>query len=132
MAASEEELIAVDEIGGRIAESVLKFFADERNQRIIQRLKEHGLQLEVVESNELTSNVLEGKSFVVSGVFSQFSRDEIKAAVEQHGGKNISSISKKTDYVLAGDKMGPSKLQKAEELGIPIISEEDFLGMISA
>jgi DNA ligase (NAD+) len=74
--------------------------------------------------------VLEGKSFVVSGVFSQFSRDEIKAEVERHGGKNVSSISKNTDYVLAGDKMGPSKLKKAEDLGVPIISEEDFLGMI--
>jgi DNA ligase (NAD+) len=130
MAASQEELIAVDEIGDRIAESLLKFFADERNGAIVERLRQYGLKLEVEESNELTSNILEGKLFVVSGVFSQFSRDEIKAAVEQHGGKNVSSISKKTDYVLAGDKMGPSKLQKAEDLGIPIISEEDFLGMI--
>jgi len=131
MAASQEELIAVDEIGDRIAESVLKFFADERNRVIIQHLKESGLKLEVEESNDLVSNLLEGKLFVVSGVFSQFSRDEIKAAVEQHGGKNVGSISKKTDYVLAGDKMGPSKLQKAEDLGIPIISEADFIGMIS-
>jgi DNA ligase (NAD+) len=130
MAASQEELVAVDEIGDRIAESLLKFFADERNGAIVERLRQYGLKLEVEESNELTSNILEGKLFVVSGVFSQFSRDEIKAAVEQHGGKNVSSISKKTDYVLAGDKMGPSKLQKAEDLGIPIISEEDFLGMI--
>ena len=130
MVATEEELISVDEIGDRIAESVLQFFADERNRVIIERLRKHGLQLEVEDSNELISNVLDGKSFVVSGVFSKFSRDEIKAAVEQHGGKNVSSISKKTDYVLAGDKMGPSKLQKAEDLGIPIISEEDFLGMI--
>jgi DNA ligase (NAD+) len=130
MSATQEELVAVDEIGERIAESVLQFFADERNRTIIERLRQHGLQLEVEESNALTSNVLDGKTFVVSGVFSQFSRDEIKAAVEQHGGKNISSISKKTDYVLAGDKMGPSKLQKAEELGVPIISEEDFLRMI--
>jgi DNA ligase (NAD+) len=130
MAATEEELIAVDEIGDRIAESVLHFFADERNQRIIQRLKEYGLQFEVGESNEVTSNVLEGKTFVVSGVFSQFSRDEIKAEIERHGGKNVGSISKKTDYVLAGDKMGPEKLKKAEALGVPIISEADFLGMI--
>lgn len=130
MSASQEELVAVDEIGDRIAESVLQFFADERNRAIIERLRQHGLKLEVEDSNELKSNVLEGKTFVVSGVFFQFSREEIKAAVEQHGGKNISSISKKTDYVLAGDKMGPSKLQKAEDLGIPIISEEDFLGMI--
>ena len=86
--------------------------------------------VEVEEGNELNSNILEGKLFVVSGVFSQFSRDEIKAAVEQHGGKNVGSISKKTDYVLAGDKMGPSKLKKAEDLGVLIISEEDFIGMI--
>lgn len=130
MTATEEELVAVDEIGGRIAQSVLSFFADERNRSIIARLKQHGLQLEVEGSNELTSNVLEGKTFVVSGVFAKFSRDEIKAAVEQHGGKNVGSISKKTDYVLAGDKMGPSKLQKAEDLGIPIISEDDFIDMI--
>ncbi len=132
MAANQEELVAVDEIGDRIAESVIQFFSDERNRIIIQRLKEHGLQFEIEESGEPTSNVLDGKSFVVSGVFSQFSRDEIKAAVEQHGGKNVSSISKKTDYVLAGEKMGPSKLKKAEDLGIPVISEDDFLGMINA
>jgi DNA ligase (NAD+) len=131
MTASKEELVAVDEIGERIAESVVTFFSDERNRIIIQRLKEHELQFEIEESGESTTNVLEGKSFVVSGVFSQFSRNEIKAAVEQHGGKNVGSISKKTDYVLAGDKMGPSKLKKAEDLGIPIISEEDFVGMIS-
>ncbi|MBL4587141.1 MAG: NAD-dependent DNA ligase LigA [Flavobacteriales bacterium] len=132
MAATEEELVSVDEIGDRIAESLLHFFADERNRTIIQRLKNHGLQFEMEETDEPSSNALEGKTFVVSGVFSQFSRDEIKAAVEQHGGKNVGSISKKTDYVLAGDKMGPSKLQKAEDLGIPIISEEDFLGMIES
>jgi DNA ligase (NAD+) len=131
MTASQEELVAVDEIGERIAESVITFFSDERNRIIIQRLKEHGLQFEIEDSAESTTNVLEGKSFVVSGVFSKFSRNEIKAAVEQHGGKNVGSISKKTDYVLAGDKMGPSKLKKAEDFGIPIISEEDFVGMIS-
>jgi len=131
MAASHEELVAVDEIGDRIAESVVNFFADERNREIIERLKSHGLQFEIEESDEPTSNVLEGKSFVVSGVFSQFSRDEIKAEIERNGGKNVSSISKKTDYVLAGDKMGPSKLKKAEDLGIPIISEENFVGMIT-
>ncbi|MFM1875280.1 MAG: hypothetical protein RL266_1017, partial [Bacteroidota bacterium] len=130
MAATQVELVAVDEIGDRIAQSVLQFFADERNRTIIQRLKDHGLQLEMEETGGPVSNVLEGKSFVVSGVFSQFSRDEIKAEVERHGGKNVSSISKNTDYVLAGDKMGPSKLKKAEDLGVPIISEEDFLGMI--
>ncbi|MBI1288103.1 MAG: NAD-dependent DNA ligase LigA [Flavobacteriales bacterium] len=131
MTASQEELVAVDEIGDRIAESVLHFFADERNRTIIQRLKDHGLQFEMEEAEGPVSNALEGKSFVVSGVFSQFSRDEIKAEIERHGGKNVSSISKNTDYVLAGDKMGPSKLKKAEDLGIPIISEEDFVGMVS-
>jgi len=130
MAASEEELVAVGEIGERIAESVLRFSSDERNRKIIQRLKAHGLQFEIEESDEPTSNVLEGKTFVVSGVFSKFTRDGIKAAVEQHGGKNVGSISKKTDYVLAGDKMGPSKLKKAEDLGVPIISEADFISMI--
>ena len=131
MAASQEELVAVDEIGDRIAESVLQFFADERNRTIIQRLKDYGLQFEMEEAEGPVSNALEGKTFVVSGVFSQFSRDKIKAEVERHGGKNVGSISKKTDYVLAGDKMGPSKLKKAEDLGIPIISEEDFVVMIS-
>lgn len=130
MTADQEALVAVDEIGDRIAESVLHFFADERNRDIVNRLKVSGLQFEVEESDAPSSNVLDGKTFVVSGVFSQFSRDEIKAAVEQHGGKNVGSISKKTDYVLAGDKMGPSKLKKAEDLGIPIISEEDFVVMI--
>lgn len=130
MNASLEELVAVDEIGERIAESVINFFSDERNREIVSRLKAHGLQFEVEESDGPSSNLLEGKTFVVSGVFSSFSRDEIKAAVEQNGGKNVGSISKKTDYVLAGDKMGPSKLKKAEDLGIPIISEEDFLEMI--
>ncbi len=131
MAASEEELVAVDEIGDRIAESVVSFFADERNQSIIERLKAHGLQMEA-EEEEGGSNILEGKTFVVSGVFSKFSRDEVKASIELHGGKNVSSISKKTNYVLAGDKMGPSKLKKAEDLGIPIISEDDFLGMLES
>jgi len=130
MAATEEELIAVDEIGNRIAESLIHFFVNERNRTYIQRLKAHGLQLEVSKSNELSSNILDGKTFVVSGVFSKFYRDEIKAVVEQHGGKNVGSISKKTDYVLAGDKMGPSKLKKAEDLGISIITEEEFIRMI--
>lgn len=131
MTATYDDLVAVDEIGDRIARSIIQFFADERNRVMVQRLKQYGLQLEVSEDNTLKSNVLEGITFVVSGVFTQFSRDEIKAAVEQHGGKNVGSISKKTDYVLAGDKMGPSKLKKAEDLGIPIISEIDFLEMIN-
>jgi len=131
MKADKEALIAVDEIGDRIAESVLSFFADPESHKLIERLKNHGLQLEIINSVTQLSNVLEGKSFVVSGVFSQFSRDEIKEIIEQHGGKNVGSISSKTSYVLAGDNMGPAKLEKATKLGVPIISETDFLQMLS-
>ncbi|MCH2198845.1 MAG: NAD-dependent DNA ligase LigA [Flavobacteriales bacterium] len=130
-AASLEELVAADEIGERIAESVIEFFAQENNQEIVASLREAGLQFEAEESEGPTSALLEGKSFVVSGVFTQYSRNEIKAAIEANGGKNVGSISKKTDYVLAGDKMGPSKLKKAEDFGIPIISEQDFIDMIN-
>jgi DNA ligase (NAD+) len=128
--ASQEELIAVDEIGDRIAESVIGYFEDERNRNIVEQLKAAGLQFEIDEEDLPQSNLLEGKKFVVSGVFNKFSRNEIKAAIEQHGGKNVGSISAKTDYVLAGENMGPSKLQKAQDLGIPIISEDDFIQMI--
>lgn len=126
-----EQLIAVDEIGDRIAQSVLEYFSDEENRRRIEVLKSFGLQLhrEEAEASE-TANLLEGKSFVVSGVFSLFSRDELKAAIEQYGGKNTSSLSKKTSFLIAGDKMGPSKRDKAEKLGIQIITELDFKEMI--
>uniref|UniRef100_UPI00345BF166 BRCT domain-containing protein n=1 Tax=Fluviicola sp. TaxID=1917219 RepID=UPI00345BF166 len=96
----------------------------------IERLKQAGLQFEI-EEVALDSNTLEGKTFVVSGVFSQFSRDEIKELIEKNGGKNVGSISAKTSYVLAGENMGPAKLEKASSLGIPIISEADFIQMIS-
>ncbi|MBI2259200.1 MAG: NAD-dependent DNA ligase LigA [Flavobacteriia bacterium] len=129
--ASEEELISVDEIGEKIAFSVRHYFAQEENRILIERLKNHGLQLSVSKEIEVDTNGnLKGKIFVVSGVFKQFSRDEIKALIEKNGGKNASSISSKTNFVLAGENMGPAKLQKANELGIPIISEEDFLKMI--
>lgn len=128
--ASEEELTAVDEIGGKIAEQVVRFFAQEGNQRIIERLKEAGLHFEIAEEEGPVSNALEGKSFLVSGVFSQFSRDELKAAIEAHGGRNVSGVSAKLDYLIAGDKMGPEKLKKAESLNIKIISEDDFIQMI--
>jgi DNA ligase (NAD+) len=129
--ASMEELTETEEIGDKIAQSLIKWFADSDNVEIIERLRKAGLQLEIdVSENMPTSTILESKLFVVSGVFSNFSRDEIKNLIEQHGGKNVSSISSKTDFVLAGDKMGPAKLQKAEKLGIPIISEDDFLEMI--
>ncbi len=128
--ASFEELVAVEEIGEKIAESVIKWFEKPEHIEMIERLRAHGVQMELKEEETVVSDVLEGKSFVVSGVFKRHTRDEIKALIEQYGGKNVSSISSKTDYVLAGDKMGPAKKEKAEKLGIPIISEEDFEKMI--
>ena len=130
-AASFEELIAVDEIGDRIAESIIQWFANPQHLEIIENLKAAGLHLAIDESTQLEiDNKLEGKSFVVSGVFTKFSRDELKETIEKFGGKNVGSISSKTDFVLAGENMGPAKLQKATDLGIKIISEEDFLEMI--
>ncbi len=128
--ATLEELVEVDEIGDKIAESVIDYFSVESNLEIINRLKEAGVQLEIQEQ-EGASDLLAGSVFVVSGVFQQFSREEIKKSVELHGGKISSSISSKTTYVLAGDKMGPAKLQKAEKLGVKIISETDYLEMIN-
>lgn len=125
-----DELIAVDEIGEKIAIAVQHFFQDPRALQTIERLKSAGIQFEI-EEVALDSNELEGKTFVVSGVFSKFSRDEIKDLIEKNGGKNVGSISAKTSYVLAGENMGPAKLEKASSLGIPIISEDDFLAMIS-
>lgn len=124
-----DELISVEEIGEKIALSVQQYFAQENHIQLIERLMQAGLQFKI-EEKELSSNALEGKSFVVSGVFSSFSRDELKALIEEHGGKNVSSISAKTDYVLAGENMGPAKLEKATKLGIAIISEDDFKQMI--
>jgi DNA ligase (NAD+) len=121
----------VDEIGDKIAESIIAFFKEKKNIEIINKLKSKGLQFELKEDISSTiSQKLQGKSFVVSGVFEKFTRDEIKAEIELHGGKNVGSISAKTNYVLAGDKMGPEKLKKANDLVIPIISENDFLEMI--
>ena len=127
--AKYDELIEVDEIGEKIAISVQQFFLDERNIEIIQRLKEAGVQLEVVKKESL-SQKLEGKSFVVSGVFNAFSRDELKEVIESNGGKNVSSISTKTDYVVAGENMGPAKLKKATDLGIQILSEDEFIQLL--
>lgn len=127
--ASEEDLVAVDEIGEKIAASVRAFFEVEENRILIERLKSKGLQFEIV-AKENASDKLKGASFVVSGVFTAFSRDEIKDLIESNGGKNVGSISAKTDYVLAGDKMGPAKFKKAESLNIPIISEDDFIEML--
>ena len=130
-AATFEELNAVDEIGDTIAESIIQWFANPQHIEIIEKLKAAGLHLSVDESNQPEiDNKLDGKSFVVSGVFTKFSRDELKDTIEKFGGKNVGSISSKTDFVLAGENMGPAKLQKATDLGIKIISEEDFLEMI--
>jgi DNA ligase (NAD+) len=130
MQADADALVAVEEIGERIASSVIAFFADAENQAMVMRLRDAGLKFAVERDLSQVSDVLEGKSFVVSGVFEQFSRDEIKAKIEAYGGKNTGSISAKTDFVLAGDKMGPAKLKKAEDLGVRIISENEFLAMI--
>lgn len=128
--ASLEELMQVDDVGDRVANSIVDFFMQIENLEMIVRLRESGLQFALREEEAMPlSNILEGKSIVVSGVFS-IPRDEMKQLIEKHGGKNVSSISKNTDFVLAGEKMGPEKRKKAENLGIPILSEEDFLAMI--
>lgn len=128
--ASYDELIEVEEIGEKIAESVINYFGKQEHIKIINQLINKGLNLENQENHLSESVLLSEKSFVVSGVFDNYSRDELKRLIEFHGGKNIGSISSKTDFVLAGDKMGPAKRKKAEKLGIPIISEQDFEKMI--
>lgn len=130
--ASLMDLILVDEIGERIAKSVIEFFENEENQKIIERLKSYGIQFEIEEKiNPNATEKFVGKTFVVSGVFSQFSRDELKKTIEDNGGKVGSSISAKTDFVVAGDNMGPAKLEKASKLNIPILSEEDFINKLN-
>lgn len=129
--ASLMDLVLVDEIGERIAQSVLDFFENTENRIIIDRLKSYGVQFEILEIiNPNATNKLDGKIFVVSGVFEQFSREDLKKSIEDNGGKVGSSISAKTDYVVAGANMGPAKLDKANKLNIPIISETDFMAMI--
>lgn len=130
--ASLMDLVLVDEIGERIAQSVIAFFENEENKKIVERLKGYGVQLEALASaNTSVSDKLTGKIFVVSGVFEKFSRDDLKKAIEDNGGKVGSSISAKTHYVVAGDNMGPAKLEKANQLGIAIISEDDFISLIN-
>ncbi len=129
--ATVEELTEIEEVGEKIALSIKDFFADERNIHIINRLKDAGLQFEQEKKVASGNQVLSGMNIIVSGVFSTMSRDEIKQLIEDLGGKNVSSISKKTTFVLAGEKMGPEKRKKAESLGIEIKSEDDFLKMIS-
>ncbi len=131
MEATFEQLTTVDEIGEKIAQSILDFFSLESNRELVRRLRTYGVQLALNEQElSYQSNVLSGKAFVVSGVFEVLSRNELKKSIEDHGGKVTGSISKKTTYVIAGDNMGPSKKVKAESLGIPIITEHDYLKMI--
>ncbi|MBQ0908897.1 NAD-dependent DNA ligase LigA [Flavobacterium sp. F-328] len=131
-AANLLELMLVDEIGERIAQSVMDFFQNQQNSITIQRLKDYGLQFELLENtNPNATNLLVGKTFVVSGVFEKFSRDELKKAIEDNGGKVGSSISAKTNYLIAGANMGPAKLDKAVKLNVSIISEDDFMNLIA-
>lgn len=130
-AATLDDLIQIDEIGMRIAQSILLYFSNEKNRQLVARLKEAGLKMEADEEDRsgYTDN-LAGQSIVISGVFQHHSRDEYKALIEKHGGKNVGSISKKTSFILKGDNMGPSKLEKAEKLGIRLVEEDEFLKMI--
>jgi DNA ligase (NAD+) len=131
MSADKDTLLAVDEIGERIAQSIIDYFAKPEHQEIIRRLTEKGVQMAVDESIfEAKGDALSGLSIVISGVFAKYSRDELKNMIEMNGGKNVGSISSKTSYVLAGENMGPAKLEKAQKLGIKIISEDEFLTMI--
>lgn len=130
-AASFEELVKAEEIGEIIAQSILKYFQDERNRTIVEKLKDAGLQFAIKENDfQPVSDKLKGLSIIISGVFENHSREELKQMIEQHGGKNVTSISKNTSYLLAGDKIGPSKLENAQKLGVPLLSEEDFIKMI--
>lgn len=129
MNASREELVEADEVGEKIADGIRDYFADTENLRIIERLRQAGLKFEA-EERERASDVLEGKSFVISGRFLNHSRDELKALIELHGGRNLAAVSGNVDYLVAGENMGPAKLKKAEKLGIRIISETDFETML--
>ena len=131
MSATKEELMAIDEIGEKIAESIIHFFSSEKNRELVARLKAAGLKMEMeAEETAAVSNILEGQSIVISGIFAVHSRDEYKDIIEKHGGKNVGSISKKTSFILAGENMGPSKLEKAQKLGIKIMDEKEFLELI--
>ncbi|WP_297248803.1 NAD-dependent DNA ligase LigA [uncultured Prevotella sp.] len=131
MNATLEELLEIDGIGEVMAKSIITYFHNEGNMQIVERLRSYGLQMALSrEQMENASDLLQGKSIVISGVFQHHSRDEYKMMIEQNGGKNVGSISGKTSFILAGDNMGPSKLQKAEKLGIRIVSEDEFLEMI--
>lgn len=128
-AASAEQLAEAEEVGEKIATAIVAYFADEHNRRIVERLREAGLRFEA-EQRVRSSNALEGKSIVISGKFEGMSRDEMKALVEEHGGRNLGAVSANVDFIVAGEKMGPAKLQKAEKLGIKILSYDEFMAML--
>ena len=131
--ATEEQLTSIDDVGEQIAKNVIAYFNDLGNLEIINRLREAGVQMESTEEEQTQqSNILEGKSIVVSGVFAKHSRDEYKTMIETNGGKNVGSVSKKTSFILAGENMGPEKRKKAESLGIEILTEEEFLELINS
>ncbi len=131
MSATLEELMAVDDIGERIATAVLQFFADEANRTLIKRLRAAGVQFEIAEEiNEGRTEKLKGQTIVISGVFSLHSRDEYKDIIEKNGGKNVGSVSKSTSFILAGENMGPAKLEKAQKLGVRLVSEAEFMQML--
>jgi DNA ligase (NAD+) len=127
--ATREQLTEAEEVGEKIADAIIEYFADERNQQIIERLRNAGLQFEA-EERAKAFDALAGLTFVISGSFANHSRDELKALIEANGGKNLAAVSANTSYLLAGDKIGPAKLQKANKLGIKIISEDEFIAMI--
>jgi len=129
--ATYDELIAVEEIGGRIAQSVLNYFADEKSIAIIDRLKQYGVQMSLSEEKlQAAGDTLKDMTIVISGTFSYHSRDEYKTMIERLGGKNSGSVSAKTSFILAGENMGPEKLKKAESLGVKVMSEDEFLVLI--
>ena len=130
MEATREQLVEADEVGDKIADSIIDYFADEQNRHIIERLRAAGLQFEQREQTP-ESEALRGVSIVISGSFRDHSRDELKAMIEAHGGKNLAAVSANTTYLLAGDKIGPAKLQKARKLNVPIISEDEFYRMLA-
>ena len=131
MSATPEELAQTEDVGERIAQSIADYFAEEDNRARIERLRTAGVQLLSEQSAEASSNALEGLSFVISGTFTTHSRDELKALIEANGGRNLAAVSAKTDYLVAGDNMGPAKRAKAEKLGVKIIDEGQFLEMIA-
>ena len=129
MAATHEELLEAEEVGSKIADAIIEYFADEENRSIIERLRRADLKFEAEQKQNLSESLV-GLTFVISGSFADHSRDELKALIEAHGGKNLAAVSSNTSYLLAGDKIGPAKLQKATKLGVRIISEQEFVAMI--